>query len=446
MPCLIFYLGGENVKRILLLVLCASVLLTGCRNITFSVEDLLTSPVIAEEQTAIYQALTSGLGKSISLEYPYSGDYRSAIVLSDIDGIDGNEALAFYSETANESNVSVAVLDTDENGSWSLTCTASGVGSAIDKVIIHPLGKTVDIVIGYRAGAFDENQVRMYRYIGENLATIYENSYTVLERFDIDGCGEDELVLANKAGDYPMVSVIKSPDGVNYTPYELTLNYYAASIMSYSFGRLNETESALYLDILNEGGAVSTDIIYMSDDGLVSPTNEVFGLRELSRRPAGYLSIDYDGDGMIEIPTVSNFTGYQQNLSTSEYMTIWYEFDRDSMSLELKSNSYYSLTGAFVLTIPNRWLGLVTAKTDTQTGEVTFYKYDSAVSDISEMTPIMSVVSSRESDSQKYTEDSGYRLAAHTDRRQYFVKTIADASEPLVLTNDEILDNLFCLE
>lgn len=433
-------------KRMLFFILCAGILLTGCRGITFSVEDLLTSPVIAEEQTAIFQALTSALGKSISLEYPYSGEYRSAIVLADIDGEAGNEALAFYSETGNESSTGIAVLDTDENGTWSLTCTASGVGTAIDKVIIHPLGKTVDIVIGYRAGAFDENQVRMYRYINETLATIYENSYTVLERFDIDGCGEDELVLANKAGDYPTVSVIKSPDGINYTPYELTLDYYAASIMSYSFSKLNDTESALYLDILNEGGAVSTDIIYLGDDGLVSPTNEVFGLRDITRRPAGYLSIDYDGDGIIEIPTVSNFTGYQQSISSSEYMTIWYEFDAENMSFELKSNSYYSLTGSFVMTIPNRWLGMVTAKTDTQTGEVTFYKYDSAVSDVSEMTPVMSIISVHESDSLSYAENEEYRLAVQTDRRKYFIKTVADASEPLILTNDEILDNLFCLE
>lgn len=430
----------------LFFILCAGMLLTGCRGITFSVEDLLTSPVIAEEQTAIFQALTSALGKSISLEYPYSGEYRSAIVLADIDGEAGNEALAFYSETGNESSTGIAVLDTDENGTWSLTCTASGVGTAIDKVIIHPLGKTVDIVIGYRAGAFDENQVRMYRYINETLATIYENSYTVLERFDIDGCGEDELVLANKAGDYPTVSVIKSPDGINYTPYELTLDYYAASIMSYSFSKLNDTESALYLDILNEGGAVSTDIIYLGDDGLVSPTNEVFGLRDITRRPAGYLSIDYDGDGIIEIPTVSNFTGYQQSISSSEYMTIWYEFDVENMSFELKSNSYYSLTGSFVMTIPNRWLGMVTAKTDTQTGEVTFYKYDSAVSDVSEMTPVMSIISVHESDALSYAENEEYRLAVQTDRRKYFIKTVADASEPLILTNDEILDNLFCLE
>ncbi len=433
-------------KRMLFLMLCISMLLTGCRAITFSVEDLLTSPVIAEEQTAIFQALTSALGKSISLEYPYSGDYRSAIVLSDIDGEEGNEALAFYSETGNETNLGIAVLDTDESGNWSLTCTASGVGSAIDKVIIHPLGKTVDIVIGYRSGAFDENQVRMYRYISEKLTTIYENSYTVLERFDVDGCGEDELILANKAGDYPMVSIIKSPDGINYTPYELTLDYYAASIMSHSLGKLNETESALYLDILNEGGAVSTDIVYLHDDELVSPTNDVYGLRELTRRPIGYYCIDYDDDGIIEIPTVSNFTGYQQSVSSSEYMTIWYEFDSENMSLDLKSNSYYSLSGSFVMTIPNRWLGMVTAKTDTLTGEVTFYKYDSSASQIEEMTPIISIVSARESDSEKYTKDEDYRLIVQTDRRQYFVKTVADTSEPLVLTNDEILDNLFCLE
>ncbi len=441
-----FLLGGENVKRIVLLVL-SCLMLTGCQGITFSVEDLLTSPVIADEQTAIFQALTEGLEKSISLEYPYSGEYRSAIILENIDGDDGQEALAFYSEAPNDSAAGVAVLDKDENGEWSLSCTVTGVGNAIDKVIIQPLNNKVDVIIGYRVNAFDENQVRMYRYTDGYLVSIYENSYTALERYDLDGDQRDEIVIARKSGDYANVNIIKSPDGSSYLSYELPIAYSASSISSYGFGKIDETTSALYLDLLNESGVVSTEIVYLKDENIVCPTNDINGLREFTRRPSGYLSIDYDGDGVIEIPVVSSFTGYTFGVGpSSEFMTMWYEFDSESRIFALEANSYYSLAGNFVLTIPNRWMGLVTLKSDPVSGEVTFYKYDPSAKSIDEMSPIMSVVSAYEQNAEGFSTASGYELVAQTDRRQYFVKTMAPEDEPLVLTNDEILDNLFCLE
>ncbi len=433
-------------KKLLAFILC-SLLLTGCQGITFSVEDLLTSPVIAEEQTAIFKALTQGIGKSITLKYPYSGEYRSAIVLEDIDGSEGQEALAFYSETANDSAIGIAVLDKNEQGEWKLTATATGTGSAIDKVIINPIGKTVDIIIGYLANAFDESQMTMYRYVEGKLTPIYENTYAVLERYDIDSCGEEEIVIAKKSGDYASAIIIKSPDGISYVPYELPLLYSASNISSHRFGKVSDTHSALYLDLLNEGGVLNTEIIYLEDGVIKCPTNSIVGLREFTRRPSGYTCEDYDGDGVVEIPIVSNFTGHTAGAGTSgEYMTLWYEFDAATDQLALKSNSYYSLAGSFVLTMPNRWLGMVTIKSDASSGEVTFYKYDSSVESVEDMTPLMSVVSAYDHDAGKYSEQDGYRLVSQTERRQYFVKTLAPEGEQLVLTNDEILDNLYCLE
>lgn len=433
-------------KRILAILLVC-LMLTGCQGITFSVEDLLTSPVIADEQTAIFKALTEGIGKSITLEYPYTGEYRSAIILENIDGSLGQEALAFYSETPNESTADVAVLDKDENGEWKLSCTLTGAGNAIDKVIIQPLNNKVDVIIGYRVNAFDENQMRMYRYTDGYLVSIYENSYTALERYDMDGDERDEIVIAGKSGDYPNVSIIDSPDGSSYLSYELAINHSALSISSHGFGRLDDKKSALYLDLLGDGGVISTEIVYLDSETIVCPTNDIYGLREFTRRPSGYQSLDYDGDGVMEIPVVSSFTGYTAGVGTqNEFMTMWHTFDADMMQFALKANSYYSVAGSFVLTIPNRWLGLVTLKSDASSGEVTFYKYDSAIQNIDEMKPIMSIVSAYEHNAEKYLGDESYKLVAQTDRRLYFVKTMADADEPLVLTNDEILDNLFCLE
>lgn len=429
----------------LAIILSICLFFTGCQAITFSVDELLSAPTIAEEQTSIQRALAAGIGKSVTLEYPHSGDYRSAIVLEDIDGIDGDEAIAFYSE-AGDSDVKVAILDRDENGGWRLSCTADGAGTAIDKVIIHPLGKTVDVIIGYAPGSYEANRMLMYRYIDSRLTPIYDNSYTVLERFDIDNCGEDEIITAHKSGDFVKVGFIKSPDGVNYDPSEKSVISVGLSIVEHKFSKINENVNALYLDVLTEEGSIYTEMFYPSEDGIVCPTEEYGSFKIFTRRPEEYTVLDYDNDGVVEIPIPTYLTGYlSANLTSREYMTIWYLYNSEDSTLKYESNSYYSLNGSYVVKIPNRWLGLITAISDSQTGDVTFYKYDSSVEKIEDMTPLMTFASRLVADNESDLISEGYSLVKSTDRKDYYVKVLTEG-ESLVLTNDEILDNLYCLE
>ena len=71
-----------------------SVALSSCS--AASVEELLSPPRLDEEQTAIYEALRTAAGGSVSLKYPKSGQYRSAFVVENIDDEPTNEAIVFY--------------------------------------------------------------------------------------------------------------------------------------------------------------------------------------------------------------------------------------------------------------------------------------------------------------------------------------------------------------
>ena len=414
--------------------------LTGCQAITFSMDDLLNAPNIADEQSAIYQALIESAGRGITLEYPRSGDYRSAFVLYDIDGDGEDETLAFYSvSTVAESNVKISVLDREADGKWRSQYELAGAGSSVERVLFSG----TDMVVGYSAQDYEENAARMYRYFGGVLEPIYEGTYSVLEKADLDGCGTQEITVVRRSGLGVEVEVLKTDDIGGYMKYSLQLEEDAAAISGSAFGDYNDRK-AMYLDITTESGALLTEIIYLNDGEITCPTDSG-RLTPLTQRPAGYLSRDYDGDGVVEIPYLSPFTGYEYAAwGESEYMTAWLRLSDDSTALNVKSLSYTNIRDGYILTIPNRWLNMVTVSRDEGTGVATFYSYDQSGENINS-EPIVSFASSDSSGGGAY-ESAGYTVLYETDFTTYYMKTVAKEGEPLILTMDEIRDNIYYIQ
>lgn len=433
-------------KRLLTVALAfiLTALLCGCDFLTFSVDGLLSSPIIADEQTAIYQALIAHTGKDIYFEYPRSGEYRSAFVMTDVDQEKGEEALAFYTlSSSGDEDVSLSILDRDENGNWVSVFEIKGAGNTVDKVLINRVGNNTDIIVGYGTRGYEGSQVIIYRYYMGALAVIYEGNYSVLELYDLDGCGEEEIIIVSKTGAQTTATLIQSSDGVSYFTYEAALTSNAVSIENYTLGKLNDDSSILYVDVLDDSGYISTELVYLKDGALICPSTAIAGLREYTSRPLGYLSVDYDGDGYVEIPVTEMFIGFA-NTSRSgvQLMTKWYTYDETQLCYVKKSNSYYNVTDGYVFTLPNRWLNVVTASKGDD-GAVTFLKYDSSAEGIENMQPIMSFTSAGVYDDVAALIEDGYVELCATDYRKYFVKILAQEDEPLILTNDEIKDNFY---
>ena len=106
-------------KKCLSAAASLSLLLTGC-SFGATIDSLLVPPGLSQEQEQIYQALQNAVGKDIKLQYPTSGDYLSAFILSDFDRDGAEEALVFYDKTglsAAENTLRMNILDKD-GSSW----------------------------------------------------------------------------------------------------------------------------------------------------------------------------------------------------------------------------------------------------------------------------------------------------------------------------------------
>ena len=108
------------------LTLALCLLLTGCSfpmQETIQVEELLRAPRLAGDYGALQAALNDWLGESAQLKYPMQGDLLSPFVLQDFDG-DGQQDAAVFYTTALTSNVCVAFLRKNSEGSWQALITA----------------------------------------------------------------------------------------------------------------------------------------------------------------------------------------------------------------------------------------------------------------------------------------------------------------------------------
>ena len=92
------------IKKLILavVVLAFCVCLAGCDFFTMETEQMLTPPALIGDMAPIQKTLNASIKGEYTLKYPSSGEYRSAVVLNDINGDGVFEAFAFYSQTDGE--------------------------------------------------------------------------------------------------------------------------------------------------------------------------------------------------------------------------------------------------------------------------------------------------------------------------------------------------------
>ncbi|MBQ7981107.1 MAG: hypothetical protein IJ305_05805 [Oscillospiraceae bacterium] len=169
--------------------------LSGCSSA--SVDTLLTPPKLSEEQSAVYDALVKSVGGDIRLQFPRSGDYRSAFVFADIDDEPDNEAIVFYEkagEAQGGANIRVNIIDR-RDGKWTSVYDHAGMGTEIDRIIFSDIGsKQKSIIIGYTLLSGEKN-VRIYSYGNSMLIPEYSDNYSTMFVSDLERDGTDELIL-----------------------------------------------------------------------------------------------------------------------------------------------------------------------------------------------------------------------------------------------------------
>ena len=110
-----------KIKKLISALVLGSMLvgLSGCNITDFSAENLLRPPKAVGDEAEIEQLIAKTADSGYTLKYPKNGKFRSAIIMTDLDGNDSNEAVAFFRNSDETSSVHMLVMYSKDN-SWEI--------------------------------------------------------------------------------------------------------------------------------------------------------------------------------------------------------------------------------------------------------------------------------------------------------------------------------------
>jgi hypothetical protein len=437
-------------KRVLIALL-SIVMLTSCTS-GFQTEGLLAAPKLSAEQEAIYAALTRSVGERITLKYPKSGQFRSAVTVADIDGDGGIEAIAFYereaylnsansTNSANETLLRMNILDKNAAGDWYSVYDHTGAGSEVDRLIISPLGNSSSplITVGF-IQVSGSKTARIYSYVDNRLSGDFSDNYELCFTVDINRDSRYELCLLHRSTEDrdAFVSLVSVEGNLIYEWGSAPLSPDAVDFPNIASGALTAKTAALYIDSTN-GEETRTDIVYSPAPGRLRNPMYLPGaeLSDKTVRQRGLNSADIDGDGSLEIPVTAPFPGYGNISPADESLRAVNWLYLDNYRLVKKYSSYYSTDEGYAFLFPSRWDGVVTARIDEETLETVLVKYTAGAA-LSDMPELLRIAVTADGNPGRIADLDTYRHMVTKDNFDYYIKNTAPSDEPLSLTEAEI--------
>ncbi|MDY2846707.1 MAG: hypothetical protein SOU50_00615 [Oscillospiraceae bacterium] len=433
-----------RIKRVKLCAALAAVMtLSGC-SLFSSAEGLLAPPMLSEEQSRVYEALTDAVG-SVNLIFPKNGENRSAYIFSDLDGDGSDEAAVFYRRPdGGESVIRLNILDI-ENGEWRSVYDTAGTGVSVDCALVRQIGGSgrTYIAAGYNLMTAGDKVLEIYSYENGVTERVYSDSYSSFMVTDLTSDGNYELININGNSENQSAyaaMMTEDENGALYEASKVRLSSACIGFESITEGRIAENTAAVFIDEINGNGSVSTEIIYSVDGNLRNPA-EVEGSTVLAdtKRQSGYSCADADGDGITEIPVTEVCPGYE-NETEKLLLTNWCVFD--NYSIKRKYTGWYNKAQSWVMMFPGRWEGLITMKIDSASGAAVFCRYNENINSSPELMRILAVSAA---DSEAYYAE-GWQLIEQIGDACYMVRLADDSGESLVLTLTEVRNNFYVIE
>ncbi len=378
-------------KRIpvFLLSLWLLLALSGCSITGLDSRSLMAPPKTNADQQAIY-ALLRGSRSDLTFVYPRGGEYRSAIIMQDFTGDGVKDAIGFYA-LEDSGGVAVQFL-VKADGEWHTDAVFSNTALQVDRVCFGDLtGDGVsDIVIGWGStgGATGRTaSVTMYHYDGGgSMQESPMSTYGEMILTDMDSDGVCEIFTVNKflpaeaEGDasYPAQASLYRWTGSSMAVTAVTdADNSIASYSSISFGLLGEDLAGVALDGAKADGSMTTQLFIMENGYLLNVPRKV-NTEEYSNpfsRPSGasFLCRDINGDGILEIPSVSLLPGIPDATvpDSTSYLVTWNAFEPGG-SFSPVTRGLTNLAEGYWFSLPWALNGQITAVNDPERRSVTY--------------------------------------------------------------------------
>lgn len=368
---------------------CLMILLSGCQFTGFDTLNLMKPPKATGDEANIQQVLEEEGGPDITLKYPQRGSYRSAVVMYDITGNGKKEAVAFYaSNKGKDTSVHMMVIGSKDD-QWTSWGNLPGAGPGVDLICFGDMdGDGIkEIIVGWTNSYNNaSNALSIYRYDnGEIVPVDVDYNYSSIAISDFDKNMEDEIfitTLNNAAEDIVADAKLLKMDAKTHQINNVSRVELDPTVVRYEsviVGNISTNVVGVVIDGYKSDNWMQTEIVYWDDKkgGMVAPLSNSNGMSNETIRPTATVSSDIDGNGIIEIPIVSQMPGEtsKEDGTGPCYITQWNWYDVTKGTWGFVYNMVANFSDGYGFQIPNEWEGRVTARLETETKTLTFYEW-----------------------------------------------------------------------
>lgn len=374
----------------LLPLLFIILLMGGCELSAMEVDNFMRPPAATGNSAAIQTALTNELGTQFSLRYPRSGEHRSAVVMSDIDGDEREEAIVFYRLSTDNFGARMIVLDCDEEGEWHTAGIAESASGEIDRILLGDINGngSNEMITGWstRSGSklvqaytLTSGELRAVEIVTNELYPL--NEYSEMALGDFDGDARDELVIVYRSfsDGFSKACIMQSSYNLSGALELSALDTASLDSSVYNYinaqaGYFSYSDFGMVLDGLRSDGKYVSQVVYWDKEEkkLLVPTNdEETAEATVFIRSSAAVSQDIDGDNIIEMPRDELLPGYTESSEKPLYLTSWYKLYKDEAQLVFQA--VMRIDQGYFLTFDPDWEGVITAQPDPNAAIMYFY-------------------------------------------------------------------------
>lgn len=282
--------------------------LTGCT--TFggkgNITELLSAPVISQEEGSVIDAIKTYHGENITLRYSQSLGYTSPVQFIDVDDDENDEAVAFYYAPNKGANIRIALLS-NISGKWNVVMDKEGLGT---DVFFFDVSELKDLsgnhlIVGYTTPTLRENFVVVYFTDNDvYVPDFVENCKSIISE-DVTGDGYNEIIITNQMSDGQKKLRILEFDGKEKFK-QINARNLSRSNIDVTQLKISENSNgkrSIYIDYRDSYNKSYTEIGTF-EDGKINFNYDYHIVEKNWEYEWPLLSMDIDNDGIIEVPTV----------------------------------------------------------------------------------------------------------------------------------------------
>ncbi len=346
------------IKKIAL-TLALLLILSSC---AFDAEGVMKAPkppILIERLKGTLTKLVDDKTEYVS---PESGANRQAVQTKDLNGDGVEEALVFLrSKVDRVLSVHIFTLDGDEYEQTGLIVNEADTIYSVAYSDLTSDGN-LELVIGWRKESL---KLLTAHAVDGQAVQLMSSDYTEYALFDIDGEGNDELLLLKLSAAQleGVVDLYSYKEGLLEQTSSAQISAGASELRRSRQGVLTDGAKALFVTCKNDNSEYITDIITVRGGELVNVSlviehrASVYTVSPLEMYPT-----DINSDGVTDLPIPQKLPPYDPNAENPEpvYTYIWKNYDSYGRSHDA-FETYHSTSGSWYFMLPPEWSGKLTA-------------------------------------------------------------------------------------